>query len=228
MNLPTFSLRNPVVVWALAIVGTIWGLITYCTVPRSEDSPITTRICTVATAWPGQSAEKIEELLTVPLEDAIDALDEVDKVRSTTSNGLSVIYVEVDPRLRGGAVENAWDKVRARVAKAAASLPREAGAPLVDTEFVDTAVLELAVFQQLDPQRFPGQPTYSARQLELVADRIKNELELLPSVSKVDLHGVRRKSSTWKSMVEPGANSSFRLAISRSSCSNATLSPRGG
>ena len=192
VNLAAFSLRYPAVVIALAIVAVIWGIITFFTIPRSEDPPFTTRICTVTTAWPGQAALKVEQLITDPLETAIDGLEEVDKVRSTTTAGMSTVYVEVDPHLGGVAVENAWDKVRARVSRMEAGLPAGTLAPVVDTDFVDTAAMALAIYQDVDTEA-AGVRTYSPRQLELFAERIQDELELVEGVADTQLAGTREE-----------------------------------
>ncbi len=48
----------------------MWGIISVMTMPRREDPEFTLKICVVVARWPGASAEKMEELVTDPLEES--------------------------------------------------------------------------------------------------------------------------------------------------------------
>ena len=193
MNPARFTLKYRAVVVILVIVALVWGIINFQTTPRSEEPPFTSRISTVSTYWPARNAERVETLVTEPLENAIDAIDGVDKVRSISSTDLSVIYVEADRGLKGPSVHNLWDMVRAEIGKVKPSLPDGAEEPRVDTDFADTAALVFAVYQRRDGDEFSDQPTYSPRQLESMAETIKDEIELVEGVAEARLSAVRRE-----------------------------------
>ncbi|MDB4439534.1 efflux RND transporter permease subunit, partial [Planctomicrobium sp.] len=117
MNLPEFAVRHKPVVLTLVLILIAWGVISFQTMPRREDPEYTVRTCAVITPWPGAPAQKVEELVTDKLEKALDTIEEVDVVRSTSTNGLSEIYVDVEDWVSGDSIDNAWDKVRAEVSR---------------------------------------------------------------------------------------------------------------
>ena len=117
MSLSAFAVKKwPIVVTATLLLM-VWGVYSFLTMPRREDPEYTVRTCAITTVWPGVPVEKVEELVTKKLEEAVDSLNEVDKVRSTTTVGLSTIYVDAEDALPSSEIANVWDKVRARVAK---------------------------------------------------------------------------------------------------------------
>lgn len=212
MGLPQFALRHPAIVICFTVVALIWGVVSYQKSPRSENPEFTIRTATVVTQWSGQSAEKIEELITTEIEKSVDAIDEVMRVRSTTTTGQSVVFIDLEDWVDEQTTDNVWDKIRAKVDALAPSLTRlGASAPIVNTGFGDTAVMVLAVYQNKSSKRWPGQPDYSWRELEVIADEIRDEIKRLPSVAQVDLHAVRDQSIFLE--VDAGQWSQLKLTI---------------
>ena len=54
------------------------GLGAFFSLGRQEDPTLTERFGTIVTPYPGASAERVEALITEPLEDAINELAEID------------------------------------------------------------------------------------------------------------------------------------------------------
>ena len=113
MNLAGFSIRCRPIVVTMATLLMFWGVMSVATMPRREDPEYTVRTCAVTTVWPGAPTTKVEELITKPLEEAIDRIDEIDVVRSTTTVGLSTIYVDAEDFVTAKGIDNGWDTVRA-------------------------------------------------------------------------------------------------------------------
>ena len=76
----------------------IGGLAVYATQPRQEDPEITLRSAQVVTLFPGMSPERIEQLITRPVEDRIKELSEIDDIKSISMTGVSIVSPEVDAR----------------------------------------------------------------------------------------------------------------------------------
>lgn len=190
MNLAVVSMRYRTVVLTLVGLLSIWGAITFMTMPRREDPEFTIRTCVVATRWPGAPAIKVEELITDKLEETLEGLEEVDKLRSTTINGLSTIYVDLTDDVPVADIQNVWDKVRAKVDLI--RMPVEGIRPVVNDDFGDTAVMVLAIYQKpLEGQTAVDERVrYSPRELELFADTIRDSARLLPGVAAVTKYGV--------------------------------------
>ena len=193
-RLPAFAVARPTVVIAFVFIFVCWGIISAFTMPRREDPEFTLKICVVAARWPGASAEKMEELVTDPLEEAIDGMEEVRLIRSTSSSEQSVIFVELEEWLPGAKIDDAWDRVRARVQNV--QMPDPAVVPLVNDEFADTSVILFAVHQQPIGENEIVDPVYaySDRELDVYSEQIRDALRLLPGVAKVERHGVKEEA----------------------------------
>lgn len=193
-RLPAFAVSRPTVVISFVLMFVCWGIYSAFTMPRREDPEFTLKICVVATSWPGASAEKMEELVTDPLEEAIDGMEEVRLIRSTSSSEQSVIFVELEEWLPAAKIDDAWDRVRARVKNV--PMPAPGIVPFVNDEFADTSVILFAVHQQpvegsdtIDP-RF----AYTDRELDIYSERIRDALRLLPGVANVQRYGVKEEA----------------------------------
>lgn len=190
MNLSAASIRYRTIVLTASVLLTCWGVFSYYTMPRREDPEYTVRTCAVITSWPGAPAEKVEELLTYPLEEAINSIEEVEHVRSTSTNGLSEIYVDALETVTPDGIDNVWDKVRARVGRVA--MPEPGITPIVNDEYGDTSVLVACVYQTPLPgeDEIREENRYTLRELDLFSEQLRDSLRLLPEVAKAEQFGV--------------------------------------
>ena len=188
MNLPQFAIAHRSVVLAFVAVLLCIGLVNFATMSRREDPEITVRDALIVTPWPGASAERVEELITDPIEDVIVEIAEVDTVKSKSMVGLSVIQVTVADAVVE--TEQVWDDLRAKVDAVGPLLPISAASPLVNSDFGDVFEIVLALYQ-FQPNGADAQIDYSPRQLEIFAERIEEEIELLDSVARVEFWGVQ-------------------------------------
>ena len=67
-NLSEVSLRNRALVWYFIILVAIAGVFSYVKLGRMEDPTYTVRTMIVTVAWPGATAEQMEELVTDRIE----------------------------------------------------------------------------------------------------------------------------------------------------------------
>lgn len=206
-RLPAFAVARPTVVIAFVMIFVGWGIYSSFSMPRREDPEFTLKICVVATRWPGASAEKVEELITDPLEEIIDGMEEVRLIRSNSTSEQSIIFVELEEWLPAVKIDGAWDRVRARVESV--PMPDSTAVPFVNDEFADTSVILFAVHQQPVEGNDSIEPTfaYSDRELDVFSERMRDALRLLPGVAKVSRHGVREEAiyietdeSTWSQL----------------------------
>ncbi|QDT10808.1 efflux RND transporter permease subunit [Planctomycetes bacterium K23_9] len=193
-SLPDFAVRRPTITITLVLLLVAWGSVSFFTMPRREDPEFTLKIALVTTRWQGASAEQMEKLVTDPLEDAIDGLEEVRLIRSTSRSEQSVIFVELEDNVPGARVDDAWDRVRARIRNV--PMPDESVSPFLFDEFADTSVLLYAVHQRpLDgDSSVDTKYAYSPRQLDLYSERLRDALRLLPGVSQVGRFGVQEEA----------------------------------
>lgn len=190
MNLAAFAIRYRPIVLTLVTLLMGWGIVSFFTMPRREDPEYTVRTCAVSTAWPGAPATKVEELITKPIEEACDRIDDVDIVRSTTTNGLSTVFVDAEETVSPEMIANVWDKVRANVARV--EMPEQGITPVINDEYGDTYVILSAIYQTPLPGETVIRPgdEYTLRELDTISEHIKDELRLLDGVAKSEQYGV--------------------------------------
>ncbi|WP_299315911.1 efflux RND transporter permease subunit, partial [uncultured Halomonas sp.] len=135
MTLTEAALRYNRVTIAGLLVVLLGALISYLSISRAEDPAVTVRVAQVVTYLPGATPERVEQLVTDPLETAIMEMPELDHVESTSRAGVSIIRVELRPDVKE--VRAGWDKLRRKVGDARGKLPDEALAPIINDEFGD-------------------------------------------------------------------------------------------
>jgi len=111
------------------------GLAALGDMPRIEDPRITNRYPQIVTVLPGASAERVEALVTDPIEDALRELSEIKEIRSTSRAGISIINAELQDWVGPGENRQVFSKMRDELADVAPTLPPGASAPDLDDEF---------------------------------------------------------------------------------------------
>ena len=94
-NLTEVSLKNKVLVWYFILVTAIGGIFCYNKLGRMEDPQFTIREMVVSAAWPGATAEEMQEQVTDKLEKKLQDTRGLDHIKSETRAGQTVIYVDL-------------------------------------------------------------------------------------------------------------------------------------
>ncbi|MEL7448771.1 MAG: efflux RND transporter permease subunit [Pseudomonadota bacterium] len=97
--------------------------------PRIEDPRITNRYPQIVTFLPGASAERVEALVSEPLETSLRELSEIKEIRSTSRAGVSVIQVELQDYIGPDENQQVFSKMRDQLNDAASQLPAGATSP---------------------------------------------------------------------------------------------------
>ncbi len=88
-----FSLKNKYLIIFLAVLLVVVGVYTFSQMPIEAFPDVTNTEIDIITQWPGQSAEEVEKLVTIPIEIALNPVQKKVSLRSTTIFGLSYIKV---------------------------------------------------------------------------------------------------------------------------------------
>ncbi|MBE7381917.1 MAG: efflux RND transporter permease subunit [Leptolyngbya sp. SIO1E4] len=158
----------------------VWGLSALFTLPRMEDPQITQRAAQVVTFLPGATPERVESLVTEPLEDELFELEEIDSLESTSGTGISIIWVELKESIRD--VDPVWSKVRSKIDDAVPVLPPEASDPEYRESLPTASALIVGLTWEL-----PGEPNYLI--LGRLAEGLEDTLRSLPGTDKVERFG---------------------------------------
>ena len=87
------SLRHKYLILALTALLAVIGVISFIDTPVDAFPDVTNTKVTIITQWQGRSAEEIEKFVTIPIEIAMNSVQQKTDIRSTTLFGLSVVTV---------------------------------------------------------------------------------------------------------------------------------------
>jgi multidrug efflux pump len=200
MNLSDLSIRRPVLAVVCSIVIIIFGAIGYTFLGVREYPAIDPPVVNVRTSYQGANAEIIEQQITEPLEKAVNGVEGVRTITSSSSQGSSNITVEFE---LGVDLEKAANDVREKVSQASGVLPRDVDAPpSVAKQDSDS-----------DPIMFIQMQSNRRTLLELTdyAENIVQErLQTVNGVSSVNVFGQRFAMRIW---FDPSKLAAYRLTI---------------
>src|SRR5688572_886935 len=172
-KLIAWSLRNRVMVLATASLALIAGGWTAYRMPVDVCPDLTARAVTVLTEAHGMAPEEVEALVSFPIETAVNGATGVRRVRSSTAQGISVVWVEFD---WGMEIFRARQIVSEKLQTVASALPAGVSAPLLAP--VSSVMGEIMMIGLTGPQ--------PPEELRTVADwTIRRRLLAVPGVAQV-------------------------------------------
>lgn len=180
----SWAVENRSTVMVLTILIAITGLIAYNTMPREAFPEVVTPEIYVGTAYPGNSPDDMEKLITRPLEKEIKTVTGIDEINSTSVQGYSTIQVKFDfnvtPTEALRKVKDAVDR-----AKADPDFPTDLPA--------EPNIFEMNLSEMMPIMNINLSGDYSMDQLNLWAEMLEDRIEDLPEVNKVEIRGVPEK-----------------------------------
>lgn len=179
MSLSTLSIKRPVLTIVMNVAIIIFGFIGYMFLGVREFPSIDPAQINVRTSYTGANADIIESQITEPLEKAINQIDGIRNISSSSNQGSSNITVEFELEKN---LEEAANDVRDKVSQATSSLPQDIDAPPVvskadsDSEPIITMTVQSATRSPLDLSDYAE---------NVIAER----LQTIPGVSTVQIWG---------------------------------------
>lgn len=209
-NLTEVSLKNRALVWYFIIVTAIGGIFFYFKLGRMEDPNFTINQMVVTAAWPGASADQMEQQVTDKLESKFRDIPGVKEITSNTRAGTSVVYVTLRDDVDRSTIRDTWRDVRGFGNDVQSELPSGVYGPYYNDRFDD-------VFGSVYAITGDG---YSMEELRQAAEKIRRQLATIDKVQKVKLIGVQ----TEKVYVEIESAKLAELGISPTVLANALKS----
>src|ERR1039458_10181239 len=141
-NVARFFVNNRQIAWVALFATLAWGVFGYMNMPKRKDPDIPVRIALAITPWPGISADKVEQLVTRKVEQAVTGNSKVDRVESTTQDNISVVQVRLLDNIKN--TQQEFQDIGQRLNQIT-DLPDGAGPITWISDFGDTAALMLTV-----------------------------------------------------------------------------------
>ena len=169
--------HNGVAANVLMLVIAVGGLVSLLGIKRELFPEFDLDTVRVEVPYRGASPEEVEESICVRIEEKIQDLEGIKKITSTAREGVGVVTVEVD---YGYDARDVLDDVKVRV-DAIDTFPEDAEKPVIEELLVSREVLSIAISGDADE-----------RTLRRLADRIRDEIVLLPGITQTRVAGVRQ------------------------------------
>ena len=130
MNLARLAIANSritvMAIFALIAVG----ITTFLSYPSAEDPTIKIRTASIEARFPGMSAERIEQLIAIPIETAMREIAEIDEIKSTSKTGSVKITVDIDEEIND--LEPVFQDIRNKIEDIKGDLPQGTQGPSVN------------------------------------------------------------------------------------------------
>lgn len=126
--------------------------------------------------YPGADPEEVEEGVSLKIEEALEGLEGIKLILTTSRENFSSTRIEVHEDYD---TDKVMDELRTKI-NAISTFPRDAEKPVITELTVADPVMMLYLSADM-----------SERRIKELAEQVKDELQLLPSVSKIDIYGTR-------------------------------------
>ncbi|MGB8332334.1 MAG: efflux RND transporter permease subunit [Polyangiales bacterium] len=197
MSIPEFSVRQPVLVNLVAISAVVVGALAMGVMHRESLPTMPTGWGTVTTVYVGASPEEIEQLVTVPIESAVNDVDKVEEIWSSSKEGISYVSFHFDADVED--ITSAMMEVSNEINRLD-DLPIDAERPIVREVKVDFPTIAVAIRGEV--------PELVLRQVgKDLADRI----ERLPGVSGTWRNGIRDRE--FRVDVDPDRLAAYGISL---------------
>ncbi|HTI61445.1 efflux RND transporter permease subunit [Mucilaginibacter sp.] len=172
----SWAIDNKTAVYVIVFLIMALGLVSYFRLPKENFPDIAQSKVFVTTPYIGQSPQNIELLVTRQIEKQLKSLKGLKKVTSKTQQNLSIITAEFNADVK---IRDAKIDVREAVDKAAQDLPQNDN-NLQASQITDINVADLPILYI----NLSG--NYDLKKLKEYADNLKDDIEGMKEISKVD------------------------------------------
>jgi HAE1 family hydrophobic/amphiphilic exporter-1 len=199
MTISEVCIRRPVFTWVLVSIPVVLGIVSYGSLGVDLFPNVDFPVASVTTVLNGASVEEMETSVTKPIEDIINTISGIDELRSTTTEGVSIVTVQFQLWKDGdvGAQE-----VRDKVNTVLRTLPDGTESPVINR--FDTSsmpVMTLAISGRRDFREVT----------EIARKKIKERIETVQGVGAVSLAGGRTRAMNI--VVDPDKLAAFGLSV---------------
>ncbi|AWW74392.1 acriflavine resistance protein B [Erythrobacter sp. KY5] len=172
-----FNRRSLILV--VAFIAAV-GIAAIQNLPRAEDPTIKARSAAITTLYPGADAQRVEALLSQPIEEEVRTLEQVDSVSSVSRAGVSIVSIVLKDEITETAP--VWSRVRDLLSDLEGTLPDDASTPDLDDEGGYAYTVAVAV-------KWDAPSPANQIFLQRYGDELGDRLRSIPGTDHVEVHG---------------------------------------
>lgn len=178
-NLSALAVRERSITLFLIILITVAGILSFFELGRAEDPPFTVKQMTIISAWPGATAQEMQDQVAEPLEKRMQELKWYDRSETYTRPGLAFTMLSLQDSTPPSQVQEEFYQARKKLGDEAKNLPAGVIGPMVNDEFSDVTFALFALKAKGEPQRL----------LVRDAETLRQQILHVPGVKKVNIIG---------------------------------------
>jgi multidrug efflux pump subunit AcrB len=178
-NLSALAVRERAVTLFFIIAISAAGIVAFLNLGRAEDPSFTIKQMTVVTAWPGATAQEMQDQVAEPLEKRLQELRWYDRAETFTRPGLAFTTLILRDQTPPSDVPEQFYQARKKLQDEAPNLPHGVAGPFVNDEYGDVTFALYALKAKGEPQR----------DLVRQAESLRQRLLHVPGVKKINIIG---------------------------------------
>lgn len=178
-NLSALAVRERSVTLFLVCLISLAGLIAFFKLGRAEDPAFTVKVMTIVSAWPGATAQEMQDQVAEKIEKRLQELRWYDRSETYTRPGLAFTTLSLRDSTPPSEVPEEFYQARKKISDEAKTLPAGVIGPLVNDEYSDVTFALFALKAKGEPQRH----------LVRDAETLRQRLLHVPGVKKVNIIG---------------------------------------
>ncbi len=178
-NLSALAVRERSVTLFLICLISLAGLISFFKLGRAEDPAFTVKVMTIVTAWPGATAQEMQDQVAEKIEKRLQELRWYDRSETYTRPGLAFTTLNLLDSTPPSEVQGEFYQARKKISDEANNLPPGVIGPMVNDEYADVTFALFALKAKGEPQRL----------LVRDAETLRQRLLHVPGVKKVNIVG---------------------------------------
>ena len=168
--------RNGVVANLLMVLIVMAGVLTIPDLKKEVFPEFSVNVITVSVSYRGAAPEEVEEAVCIRVEEALQGLEGIERIRSSANEGMGTVRIEIEPGYDPRAL---LDDIKARV-DAIDTFPEETEKPVMEEATIRNQVINLSISGDADELT-----------LKRLGEQVRDELLLLPELSQAELKNSR-------------------------------------
>jgi multidrug efflux pump subunit AcrB len=178
-NLSALAVRERSITLFMVCLISLAGLVAFFKLGRAEDPAFTIKVMTIVTAWPGATAQEMQDQVAEKIEKRLQELRWYDRSETYTRPGLAFTTLSLLDTTPPAQVPEEFYQARKKISDEAKTLPAGVIGPLVNDEYSDVTFALFALKARGEPQR----------RLVRDAENLRQRLLHVPGVKKVNIIG---------------------------------------